>query len=72
MITKQSQIDKIKEQLFTNGYVSRNWALSNFIGRLASRMTDLKDSGLKFKGKNYKTENGIDYRYYLIEDEPSN
>ena len=31
-----------------------------------------RDKGLKFEGKNFKTENGVDYRYYLVEDEPSN
>lgn len=69
---KQSQIVKIKQELADKGYVSRNWALQNYIGRLASRMTDLKDKGLKFEGKNFKTENGVDYRYYLVEDERSN
>ena len=40
---KENQEKKVIEQLETNGMVSRNWALKNYISRLGAIMCDLKE-----------------------------
>lgn len=58
----KSQKEIIKEQLRANGYVSRNWALDNFISRLGAIIADLKKEGFVFKA-NYDKGN---YEYHLV------
>lgn len=47
------------------GYVSRNWALNNYISRLSAIMLDLKKEGINFEPK----DKDGDYTYYL-KDKP--
>lgn len=69
MVNKQGQINLIKSILREKGQISRNWALNNRIGRLASRMTDLKNDGWEFETKKIGQDlkNGIqgDFIYKL-------
>ena len=66
----KSQIETIKHLLNTQGFVSRNWALSNYVGRLASRIDDLRKEGYEFETftvKNTKPDgsSGKDFVYKL-------
>jgi hypothetical protein len=65
----KTQLNWTREQLLTNGYVTRNQALSRYISRLGARIIDLRNEGLKIKGENLKTENGMDYIYRLVKPE---
>lgn len=58
---KQSQRDLILNQLTTYKVVSRNYALSNNITRLAAIINQLKKDGYDIEGQ----EEGSDYVYYL-------
>ena len=58
----QTQLQQIRSQLLRNGEVSRNWALRNYISRLASRINDLKNEGMEFEKP--EKRNG-DYVYKL-------
>lgn len=60
-----SQKDKVLKQMRTYGYVTRNWALQNFISRLSAIMLDLKKQGINFEPKEL---NG-DY-IYTLKDKP--
>lgn len=66
----KTQNKKIIEQLQSKGYITRNWALSKYIGRLASRMNDLKNAGWKFDTQRIACKkpdgsNGWDFKYIL-------
>lgn len=61
-----SQIKDIINKINIDGYVDRNWALKNYIGRLASRITDLKEMGWEFEPKRVKEKGGTNFYYYLI------
>ena len=58
-----SQKKKVLEQLNKNGYVSRNWAIQNYITRLSAIILTLKKEGLKLDGEHLKTQNRADYIY---------
>lgn len=65
-----SQLKIIKERLLRGEPVTRNWALRNYIGRLASRITDLKNDGMMIKGFTITYLNDVgkkcrDYEYVL-------
>ena len=62
---KQSQTNFIIQQLNLNGFISRNFALKNFIGRLASRMDDLRKAGWEFETKIVKENGGKNFYYYV-------
>jgi len=62
---KQSQLNQIIDQLKINGFISRNFALRNYIGRLASRMDDLKKDGWEFETKTVKENGGKNFYYYV-------
>lgn len=62
---KQTQRELILEQLIQNGYVSRNWALQNYITRLANYIFNFKEEGWEFKSDYYLYEYGKDYRYVV-------
>lgn len=62
---KISQIEMIVNRLKLEGQVSRNWALRNFIGRLASRMDDLRNLGWEFETKIVKENGGKNFYYYV-------
>jgi hypothetical protein len=58
---KVSQCRWAKEQIEEFGYVSRNDAINHRITRLASRIRDLKETGMQIEGK----REGGDYVYYV-------
>ncbi len=60
-MTKESQNKIIRKVLETRKFVSRNWALKHYITRLAARIRDLKDAGMKIVG----SRDGNDYLYVL-------
>jgi hypothetical protein len=53
----------ITEELMTQGYVTRNFALKHYISRLGAIICNLKNKGWNIEGRNLKTEFGIDYIY---------
>lgn len=55
----QSQYDTVLIELQTRGLVTRNWALSNNISRLASIIHRLKEDGMDIVA----TREGGDYVY---------
>lgn len=61
----KTQINFIIDQLKVNGFISRNFALKNFIGRLASRMDDLRNLGWEFETKIVKENGGKNFYYYV-------
>lgn len=60
-----TQIEWVKKQLKTKGFVTRNEALQTYITRLGAIICDLKKEGWKIEGEFLKTENGKDYKYTL-------
>jgi hypothetical protein len=64
----QEQI--VVQHLRENGKITRNWALSQRITRLAAIIANLKNSGLEIEGKKERTLGGYgrswDYTYRLI------
>lgn len=56
-----SQKKKVLDLMRKQGYVSRNWALQNYISRLSAIMLDLKKEGINFETK----DKDGDYIYYL-------
>ena len=56
----------ILEQLRANGYVSRNWCLSQGVTRLGAYIADLKAEGYEFTA-NYDKGN---YEYHLVKGKP--
>lgn len=61
---KLSQKDIVLKQMRTQGFVTRNWCLQNYISRLSAIMLDLKKDGINFKAEDM--ENG-DYKYTLLD-----
>lgn len=59
-----SQKSTVLKLLRQQGYVTRNWALRNYISRLSAIMLDLKKKGINFKAEDM--ENG-DYKYTLLD-----
>ena len=62
---KITQKDLIKERLFLEGKVSRNWCLGKYITRLGARINDLRKEGIETDGRFVNTEFGKDYVYFL-------
>lgn len=58
---KQTQRQQVIDRLKNNGEVSRNWALSNYITRLAAIVAVLEAEGFEFT--TYRDDN--DYCYKL-------
>ena len=61
----QTQKEKVKAQLNAQGYVTRNWALQNYITRLGAIMCDLKKEGISFTG-DFEKHSGIQDYYYRL------
>jgi len=64
---KTTQKDLIKNQLLTEGKISRNWALGQYISRLGAIINKLKKEGIETDGRFVYTEFGKDYVYFLKE-----
>jgi len=63
----KNQIEFVEKQLNETGEVTRNWAVSNYITRLAAIMHTLKsERGYVITSKYVKTKNGKDFVYKLI------
>lgn len=58
---KQTQTQIVREQLLKDGSVSRNWALSLRITRLAAIIQNLQEEGFLIEGR----KDGGDWRYTL-------
>ena len=65
-MTNQTQVAWVKERLYTDGYISRNECLRNYISRLGAIINHLKKEGYLFTGEYKKTTNGKDYIYKMI------
>jgi hypothetical protein len=63
MKNKLSQKDKVLKLMREQGFVTRNWALQNYISRLSAIMLDLKNEGVNFEAGDY----GTDYKYTLLD-----
>lgn len=59
----------IVKKLLTEGKVSRNWAIQNYISRLSTIICDLNKAGWSIKG-GYVKENGGKNYYYRVEKAP--
>lgn len=64
----QTQEKMVIDQLKANGYVSRNWALQNYISRLGAIVYSLKKDGWNIVGEYKHYENGKDFIYRLKGD----
>ncbi len=49
MTKKQTQRTLLEKQILKDGYISRNWAIKNYITRLSAHIFDMKDSGWELK-----------------------
>ena len=67
----QTQKQWVKEQLKSNGFITRNQCLRNYISRLGAIIYKLKEEGMKFETDYIETETkygkGKDFKYTLIE-----
>ena len=61
-----TQTQKIIEQLEDKGFVTRNWALQNYISRLGALILFLKKDGWVFTQEYTETPYGKDFTYTLI------
>jgi len=57
-----SQLKKIKAELDSKGFISRNFCLRNYISRLSAIIYNLKDEGYEFE----TFEKDGDYIYKVI------
>jgi hypothetical protein len=62
-----TQDEIILSALKEYGFVSRNWAIKNYITRLGAIMNRLKKRGIEFTAEYEKTSNGQDYVYRIKE-----
>ena len=64
-MAKVSQKSIVLKKLRTDGFVTRNWCLQNFISRLSAIMISLKNEGVNF------TTKVVDGDYiYTLQDKP--
>lgn len=59
---KQTQVDRVKQRLISNGFITRNECLRNRITRLAAIMDILKKRGWEYTAE----DKDDDYIYTLI------
>ena len=64
LMSKMTQKVIIANKLKEQGYVSRNWALQNYISRLSPLIIRLKEDGYKFSD-DHEGLNKNDYYYFL-------
>lgn len=69
-MTNLTQLEFVKERLVRYGFITRNFALRNYISRLGALIGILRDKGWEFKGEYIDTMTpfgkGKDYKYTLI------
>ena len=65
----QTQKQWVKEQIKSNGFITRNQCLKNFISRLGAIIFELKEEGMEFETGYIETETkyrkGKDFKYTL-------
>ena len=65
----QTQNNWIKEQIKSNGFITRNQCLRNFISRLGAIIFELKEAGMEFETGYIETDikygKGKDFKYTL-------
>lgn len=66
-----SQLNWVKNELRSNGKVSRNEALQRYISRLGALICDLKKEGWRIEGRWVSGFHGRDYVYYMKSMETS-
>lgn len=64
-MTNQTQLNFVKNELKTKGYITRNECLAKFISRLGALIGILKNNGWEFEAEYIKTPYGKDYKYTL-------
>lgn len=52
----QTQKQWVKEQIKSNGFITRNQCLKNFISRLGAIIFELKEEGMEFETGYIETE----------------
>lgn len=62
-MSKSTQLNSIKRVLESEGKISRNWCLNNYISRLSAYILDLKNEKWNIEGKKV----GNDYVYTLLD-----
>lgn len=67
---KKTQREIVERLLVTEGSVSRNWALQNYITRLGAIICDLNKDGWKIEGGFEKKNGGKDYVYRIEGEQP--
>lgn len=61
-----TQLEIVKRQLRTKGFITRNWCLNRFISRLGARICELRNEGWDIKGERvYLSDEKYDYIYTL-------
>ncbi len=63
---KKSQLERVKHKLRTDGYITRNEALKNYISRLGALIVILKEMGWEFEAKYIDKNGGKDFIYKVI------
>jgi hypothetical protein len=61
----QSQMEWVKENLLSRGFITRNECLREYITRLADIIYKLKQDGIKIDGEDLNSDYGTDYIYFL-------
>lgn len=65
-----TQLEWVEAELKTNGYITRNFALRNYVSRLGALIKQLEYKGLKFEKKYFDTPTqwgkSKDYVYKLV------
>lgn len=66
-MTNQTQLNFVKNELKTKGYITRNECLAKFISRLGALINKLKNQGWEFDTSYIETPHGHgkDYKYTL-------
>ena len=65
-MNKETQMSWVLQKLRETGDITRNECLDRRITRLGSIIHALKrDYGIPLVGRYYKTRKGLDYRYYV-------
>lgn len=67
----KSQKNLIIEHIIKYGYVSRNYALRNYISRLSAIIYDLEHEGWEFETENKEENGGKNFYYHAVKCPPS-
>ena len=62
---KMTQQEQVEDRLKVQGYITRNWALENYITRLGAIINTLNKGGWNLTGTYTNFEGRKDYTYYM-------